>query len=36
MARTQTWTAPALEVERERARQIARIGSNMNLVRAEW
>ena len=32
MARTQTWTAPAREVERERTRQIARIGSNLNQI----
>ena len=35
MARTQTWTAPAREVERERTRQIARIGSNLNQI-ARW
>ena len=35
MARTQTWTAPAREVERERPRQIARIGSNLNQI-ARW
>ena len=34
MARTRTWTASARTVERERTRQIARIGSNLNqLVR---
>ena len=34
MARTQTWTATARSVERERTRQIARIGNNLNqLVR---
>ena len=34
MARTRTWTAPALAVESERIRQIARIGNNPNqLVR---
>ena len=35
MARTQTWTAPAREVQRERTRQIARIGSNLNQI-ARW
>ena len=35
MARTQTWTAPAREVERERTRQVARIGSNLNQI-ARW
>ena len=35
MARTHTWTAPAREVERERTRQIARIGSNLNQI-ARW
>ncbi len=35
MARTQVWTAPALAVERERSRQIARIGSNLNQL-ARW
>ena len=35
MARTQTWTAPAREVERARTRQIARIGSNLNQI-ARW
>ena len=30
MARTQTWTAPAVAVERERSRQIACIGNNLN------
>ena len=35
MARRQTWTAPAREVERERTRQIARIGSNLNQI-ARW
>jgi hypothetical protein len=34
MARTRTWTASARSVERERTRQIARIGNNLNqLVR---
>ena len=35
MARTRTWTAPALAVESERIRQIARIGSNLNQL-ARW
>ena len=35
MARTQTWTAPGMAVERERSRQIARIGSNLNQL-ARW
>ena len=35
MARTQPWTVPAREVERERTRQIARIGSNLNQI-ARW
>ena len=35
MARTQTWTAPARAVERERTRQIARIGNNVNQL-ARW
>ena len=32
MARTRTWTAPAAAVERERTRQIARIGSGLSVV----
>ena len=35
MSRTQPWTAPAREVERERTRQVARIGSNLNQI-ARW
>ncbi len=35
MARTRTWTAPALAVESERLRQIARIGNNLNQL-ARW
>ena len=35
MARTRTWTAPALAVESERIRQIARIGNNLNQL-AHW
>jgi len=35
MAQTRTWTAPARAVERERTRQIARIGNNLNQL-ARW
>ena len=35
MARTRTWTAAAAEVERERTRQIARVGNNLNQI-ARW
>ena len=35
MARTRTWTAPALAIERERSRQVARIGNNLNQL-ARW
>ena len=35
MARTRTWTAPATEVERERTRELARIGANLNQI-ARW
>ena len=35
MRRTRTWTAAAAGVERERVRQIARIGSNLNQL-ARW
>ena len=35
MARTRAWTVPALAVERERSRQIARIGNNLNQL-ARW
>ena len=35
MARTRTWTAPALTLESERIRQIARIGNNLNQL-ARW
>jgi len=35
MARTRTWTAAAADVERERTRQVARIGSNLNQL-ARW
>ena len=35
MAQTRTWTAPARAVERDRTRQIARIGNNLNQL-ARW
>ena len=35
MARTRTWTAGAAAVERERTRELARIGSNLNQI-ARW
>ena len=35
MARTRTWTATARSVERERTRQIARIGNNLSQL-ARW
>ena len=35
MAHTRTWTAPAAEVERERTRQVSRIGNNLNQI-ARW
>ena len=35
MARTHTWTATARAVERERTRQIARLGNNLNQL-ARW
>jgi len=35
MVRTRTWTAPAAEVERERTKQVARIGNNLNQI-ARW
>ena len=35
MARTRTWTARAVAVERERTRQVARIGNNLNQS-ARW
>ena len=35
MARTRAWTAPAQEIERERTRQVARIGNNLNQL-ARW
>jgi len=35
MARTRAWTARAVAVERERTRQVARIGNNLNQI-ARW
>ena len=35
MARTRTWTAAAADPERERTRQVARIGNNLNQL-ARW
>ena len=35
MARTRTWAAAAADVERERTRQVARIGNNLD-QRARW
>ena len=35
MARTRTWTARAVAVERERTRQVTRIGNNLNQI-ARW
>ena len=35
MARTRTWTAVAADAERERTRQVARIGNNLNQL-ARW
>ena len=35
MQRTRTWTATASGVERERVREIARIGNNLNQI-ARW
>ena len=35
MARTRTWTAAAAHIERERTRQVARIGNNLNQL-ARW
>ena len=35
MARTRTWTVAATGVERERTRELARIGSNLNQI-ARW
>ncbi|MXW70533.1 MAG: MobC family plasmid mobilization relaxosome protein [Acidobacteria bacterium] len=35
MARTRTWTAADAAVERERTRQVARVGNNLNQL-ARW
>ena len=35
VGRVRTWTAPAAEVERERTRQVARLGNNLNQI-ARW
>ena len=35
MARTRTWTAAAAAVERDRTRELARIGNNLNQL-ARW
>ena len=35
MRRTRAWTAAAAGIERERVRQVARIGSNLNQI-ARW
>ena len=35
MARTRVWTATAADIERERNRQVARIGNNLNQL-ARW
>ncbi len=35
MARTRTWTAQAQAIERERTRQVVRIGNNLNQL-ARW
>ena len=35
MARTRTWTVAAAEIERERTRQVSRIGNNLNQI-ARW
>ena len=35
IARTRTWTVRAVAVERERTRQVARIGNNLNQI-ARW
>ena len=32
MARTRTWTVPAANVERERNRQVSRIGSGLSMA----
>ena len=35
LGRVRTWTVPHAEVERERTRQVARIGNNVNQI-ARW
>ena len=35
MARTRTWTVASTDIERERTRQVARIGNNLNQL-ARW
>ena len=35
MARTHTWTAAARDIERDRSRELARIGNNLNQI-ARW
>ena len=35
VGRTRTWTAAHVEVERERTRQVARVGNNLNQI-ARW
>ena len=35
IGRTRTWTAPARDIQRERTRQVARIGNNLNQL-ARW
>jgi hypothetical protein len=35
MGRVRTWTAPDREIEKEKIRQLARIGNNLNQI-ARW
>ena len=35
MARTHTWTAAARDIERDRSRELARIGNNLNQI-SRW
>ena len=35
MSRTHTWTAAARDIERDRSRELARIGNNLNQI-ARW
>ena len=35
LGRVRTWTVPHAEVERERTREVARIGNNLNQI-ARW